>query len=400
MHPPFDVFQFFYLLVASMFNIGAIEPGLDNLTPHQEILESTSFQYFQNDYLNKLLSEQKTLVLIGAGWSESSLPKMHRLSKRQHQNRAFASYYLLALRYSQMGGNAKVFYLTISPIRKDYRRFLFHIMTGSNNEDSFADFEKKSFKIVELKPPNSSDKENPFGFLELKANKKKLKNLFNEVRDLKRDEHSHFLGFALHSGGPLSQEWAEKMGVEMLANPPSLSNFDLKSTGRICFRDCDIPHPVGTYNPVFSSSKLAEEILKLMELGKKIFMVKINRSALGDGNLRLDFSDRNYTLEQIEEKFNKLASNNYKRRMSEYGVIIEEYIEGDSFSSPSVNAFIEDGGPCLYCLSEQVLGGSNGLKYTGGKGKLTLANERHPLLQYSQKIAEYPAPVEILGNQL
>ncbi|MFK7826686.1 MAG: ATP-grasp domain-containing protein [Oligoflexales bacterium] len=393
MHFPFDIFQLFYLLGLSFFNIGTAglaeqEIHLTAAQPHVA-LDHISFQYFQNDYLSKLLQDNKTLVLVGAGWSESSLPKMYRVSQRQHQNRAFAPHYLLALRYIQMGGNAKVFYLTTCPIRKDYRRFLFQLMTGSTSEDSFSKFENESFKILELKPPSNYDKDEPFSFLELKNNKKKIENLFHEMQNLKKNDNNHFLGFALHAGGPLSQEWAEKMGIEMLANPLSLAKFGLKSVSRQSYRDCNIPHPLGTYEPVFSSSDLALAVRKLMDLGKRKFMIKIDRSALGDGNLNLEFCDCKISRSQIAEKFNKLASESYKKRMEEHGVIIEEYIEGDSFSSPSVSSFIEENGPRPYSLSEQVLGGNNGLKYTGGRGKLTKPDENIAPVKYGKTVAEH-----------
>lgn len=176
----------------------------------------------------------------------------------------------------------------------------------------------------------------------------------------------------------LEQELSLRLGIPLLASSPELAYWGSKSGSREIFAKCEIPHPDGS-QLVFSFDELIREISEL--LTRKPYLnhvvIKLNEGFSGEGNAILDVTPINYLFieEKDPNKKQHLISQiidqasvqgkgetwqTFSSRISELGVIVEEFIEGNIKYSPSVQGYITPTGKVkILSTHDQILDKKN-----------------------------------------
>jgi PGM1 C-terminal domain len=149
---------------------------------------------------------------------------------------------------------------------------------------------------------------------------------------------------------------------------PELWPLGFKSSGRRLFAAAGIPTPPGTEG-VRTAEDLRRAIASLRNAhpGLAAAVVKLDNSASGDGNQVIALRDPTGSPASARAVAERVASlpGWYLAELA-LGGVVEAYIAGDCWSSPSVQIEITpDGRAVVVATHEQILGGANGQVYTG-----------------------------------
>jgi hypothetical protein len=347
--------------------------------------------FFEKSFRTHLQKENKRLVLVTSGWSQGTVEKIQKKKNQEGQKRAFAPAYLLAAKIHKDMGKVRIFYLTTAPIEESYRRYLYRMATGDGTFEGFNRFEKESFEIVSF-----DGTEEIFG----QTNTKKWADLKNRLDAMGAREINQILGMTAHATGQTIEEMAARLGIPFLGNPSHMGFVGQKSTGRQLYRDLEIPHARGSYIPAKTPLDLAADINGVFETtGAKKVIVKIDRSAAGDGNRTLRREDCG----SLEDLLGQIAlfPPNYMARLEREGAIVEEFLEGgDRVTSPATMTFILGENKVIpHHNYNQILGGADLQEYQGSSGPLAdTALEKSIVLDYAQKVTTHLATLGVRGH--
>ncbi len=177
----------------------------------------------------------------------------------------------------------------------------------------------------------------------------------------------------------LERELALKIGLPMYAADPRYFAFGTKSGCRRIFHEEGVQHPLGVED-ITGEAALIEAIVSMSAQRPAMAKVvaKLNEGVSGLGNIVVDLSDlpapgapdEVTTLQQLLHglAFDDGSTNfaTYIDKFAEYGGIVEEYIEGAVYHSPSVQLRITPLGAVeLLSTHDQLLGGADGQNYIG-----------------------------------
>ena len=189
---------------------------------------------------------------------------------------------------------------------------------------------------------------------------------------------------------------ALEIGIPVNGSRPDLWPLGFKGAGRRLMRGCGVPLPAGREN-IFEVEDALDAIQAMREedprLGRVI--VKHDDSAAGDGNRVVDLSDRpdEATLRERLEGFGP----EYWEVMAKGG-IVEEMVEGERFTSPSVQVdILPDGDVEVLSTHEQELGGEDGQVYVGCRFPADPAYAPE-LAAHGRRLGEALARVGALGR--
>ena len=385
-------------------------------------------EYYTEKYLDSLVTQEKTPVLVASGWSESSLGRMDKYKHLHKQTRGFAPSYLFAVKHYFKYGKIKLVYLSTTAISKAYRRYLFKLASGYGQTSKFDKFEEECYMPFKF-DPSVSDEESKeveedgmddeadielqaYEYLKKGKNGEKYQQLEELIHDFVDDEQYEVIGYEAHNTGKFLASWAESLRIPLLGNSPSKAEWGHKSWSRKSYRAAGIEHPRGTYDPVTTRMAIALHIHQMMtedEIGK--FIVKLEKSAAGDGNKIIDMTEElndpsifesEDSLELIDRIRSKMDewSKPYIGRMEKYGAIVEEFFEGYDFTSPAT-MYMVNGEDDVHVLSayDQSLGGRNNLRFEGGIGPREIhKNDKFNLLKLSEKVGRVLAKNGITGH--
>lgn len=145
-----------------------------------------------------------------------------------------------------------------------------------------------------------------------------------------------------------------------------------KSGSRVLFRDCGVPHPMGSYSSDYTATALATTLSGLLIPSRAAFVVKLNQGVSGLGNAYLCFTPEFITglspgsrVELITEYLimhlkpcSGEAPEHFLKLLAVHGGIVEQFMEGEHPSSPSAQGYIHgDGKVVLVSTHEQMLAG-------------------------------------------
>ena len=412
-------FFFFASLTVSSFFLA----GFSNARASEVIQE-----YYTDEYLESLKQKKLTPVLIASGWSESSLGRMEKYKHLHKQTRGFAPSYLFAIKHYLKYGEVKLAYLSATPISQAYRRYLFKLSTGINQKSKFSAFEKECYLPFKFLPSKAEieakDTEEDgmddeadieleaYQYLKQGENQKTYEDLEALIHGFVDDEAYKVIGYEAHNTGRFLSLWAEALRVPLLGNNPQAAEWGHKSLCRIAFKEAGVKHPRGTYGPEKDRLSIANKVYELLRLKDiKKLIVKLEKSAAGDGNKILDFTEEFENPEFLSEENRNEAivcilykmqewSDSYIQRMRKYGAIVEEFFEGYDFTSPASMYMINDEHN-VHVLSayDQSLGGRNNLRFEGGKGPTKIEKDDDlNLMLLSYKVGEVLAKVGVRGH--
>ncbi|AFZ46481.1 protein of unknown function DUF201 [Cyanobacterium stanieri PCC 7202] len=205
--------------------------------------------------------------------------------------------------------------------------------------------------------------------------------LVTKIKNSLRPNKSYMVCF---NSTPLEEELSIKLDIPLLAASPELSYWGSKSGSREIFAKCQLQHPDGS-KLVFTMDELIKETAQLLIRKPHInkVVIKLNEGFSGEGNAVLDISNikslfsedlsltkAQHLIAQIIHRAKVQGEGEtwqtYCDRISELGVIVEEFIEGKEKFSPSVQGYISPHGKVeILSTHDQILGGEEQQIYLG-----------------------------------
>src|SRR5690606_32948365 len=97
-----------------------------------------AYNYFDDEFVKSIIRNSR-YVLVGTGFSESSLGKMN-VNNQEKQKRAYALSVTQMMKIEQLKGKGRLIYMTTAPISDAYQHYLYRIF-NQNNFHSLSDSE-------------------------------------------------------------------------------------------------------------------------------------------------------------------------------------------------------------------------------------------------------------------
>ena len=173
----------------------------------------------------------------------------------------------------------------------------------------------------------------------------------------------------------LEARLAVELGIPMYGACPSTAPYGTKSGGRRIFAKAGVPHPTGVED-VHTEDDVVEAIgaLRASNPALRRVFVKLDRgvSGLGNGEIDVDGVDdadeirRRVRAPELEA--GGWGPDVFFETLAQQGGVVEEELSGPEIRSPSVQMRITPLGEVeLLSTHDQVLGGSTGRAYLGGR---------------------------------
>lgn len=380
-----------------------------------------AYNYFDDDFVQKIIDSKSRYVLVGTGFSESSLGKMN-VNNQEKQKRAFALSMAQMMKIEARGGKGRLVYMTTSPISDAYEQYLYRIYNQNNLKSLTSDEILKRYQSFKRRyistaflTPKGRDRtaEDPMQYLKGKRNAYRRIKLPNQLIPLIHDKYypNTFVGFTAHFTGPYLEDMAHQFGLPYLANPSGEAHWIKKSMSRQSFRDAGVRHARGTYEPAFSVDALVNDIYVLLKeiSGRKIIM-KLDQSAAGYGNRVMRFDD--ITGDMTEEKAKELIRTRFDneedfpetfiKRIEEKdgGAIIEEFLDCKNYASPASIFMINgESNVTVHYTYDQLLGGKDNMVFQGSIGPIVMpGNEEGDIEAMSREVGMYLSTQGVRGN--
>lgn len=177
---------------------------------------------------------------------------------------------------------------------------------------------------------------------------------------------------------PYERTLAVQLNIPVYGCDPDLYELGSKSNGRKIFRECGLSVPPG-FEDLFSKEDIIKALVKLKEANPTLrkAVVKVNDGFSGDGNAIFYYKGSENALNLLEWVQNNFEDNlklvaedlspaMFFKKYADMGGIVEEFIEGEIKTSPSVQVRITPTGHCqVISTHDQELGGDTGQVYLG-----------------------------------
>lgn len=201
-----------------------------------------------------------------------------------------------------------------------------------------------------------------------------------------------------------------KLDMPIYGCDPDLFDLGNKSNSRIIFKECGLDVPAGFEN-LKNEKEIADSLaeLKLNNPSLKKAVVKMNDGFSGDGNAVFSYegmedqSEWNLWIaqhlpERLKIVANDLTYKDYIYKFQSMGGIVEEFVEGDIKTSPSVQCRINPLGDCkVISTHDQEVGGESGQVFMGASFP---ADEDYAIRigEYGLKVAEAMKEKGVMGR--
>ena len=186
--------------------------------------------------------------------------------------------------------------------------------------------------------------------------------------------HGHDTHLAFFNVTRLERTLALKLDLPIFGCDPGLFELGNKSNGRRIFKECGLPLPDG-FEDLYSEEDIAKALhnLKVKYPSLRRAVVKLNDGFSGDGNGVFNYEneeDYKKILQQLHRRLKLVAGDlsydMFLEKFAEMGGVVEEFIEGEVKTSPSVQCRVNPTGDCLVCSThDQELGGDTGQIFLG-----------------------------------
>jgi hypothetical protein len=199
--------------------------------------------------------------------------------------------------------------------------------------------------------------------------------LINRIKEKITDaRHSHLVCFNVSE---LERKLAVRLGIPLFGCDPELLPLGSKTGSRKLFRACNINMPRG-FEDLYTEEEVADALYKLKAENPDIkkAVVKINEGFSGEGNAIFKYSDVEdgddvranikTALQKIHVIADKISPQHFFEKYRALGGIVEEFIDAEIKTSPSVQCRINPLGVVeIMSTHDQVLGGEYGQVYLG-----------------------------------
>ncbi len=201
-----------------------------------------------------------------------------------------------------------------------------------------------------------------------------------------------------------------KLDMPIYGCDPDLFDLGNKSNSRTIFKECGLDVPPGFEN-LKNEKEIADSLaeLKLNNPALRKAVVKMNDGFSGDGNALFSYegledqSEWNIWIAQhLPERLKIVAGDlsyrDFMYKFQSMGGIVEEFVEGDIKTSPSVQCRINPLGDCkVISTHDQEVGGESGQVFMGASFP---ADESYaiPIGEYGLKVAEAMKDKGVMGR--
>ncbi len=197
----------------------------------------------------------------------------------------------------------------------------------------------------------------------------------------------------------LERSLAVRLGIPMFASDPDLLFWGTKSGSRALFKKAGVPHPYGFEN-LRDEQDLVQALgaLKKRNPSLRKAVIKLNDGFSGEGNAIFrfdtfdDFLPERWGQQELFQRVRfvdtELSYTDFVTQLAQMQGIVEEFVEGETKTSPSVQCRIEPSGEIdIISTHDQLLGGESGQVF---QGCTFPANEQYQteLCQMGIKVAE------------
>jgi hypothetical protein len=209
---------------------------------------------------------------------------------------------------------------------------------------------------------------------------------------------------------PYERTLAVQLNVPVYGCDPDLYELGSKSNGRKIFRECGLDVPNG-FEDLYCREDIIKALTKLKEDNPALrkAVVKVNDGFSGDGNAIFYYKGSENSLNLYEWVQNNFENNLklvaadlsfelFLKKYSEMGGIVEEFVEGEIKTSPSVQCRITPTGRCqVISTHDQELGGDSGQVYLGAHFPAS-ADYGVELGKMGLRVAEIMKDKEVIGR--
>ncbi|MFO7699760.1 MAG: hypothetical protein R6W79_04020, partial [Acidimicrobiia bacterium] len=204
------------------------------------------------------------------------------------------------------------------------------------------------------------------------------------------------------------RELAMRLGIPMYGSDPSHAAYGTKTEGRRLFAEAGVPYPRGREG----LHTRAEVIKALVDLRDRVpglakAIVKHNDGVSGFGNATVNLSllPPDWGPDDVDRLLDSLPVDSHAGGVAGYfatfereGGIVEEMVEGEIVSSPSVQLRITPLGQVeLLSTHDQILGGASGQVFMGSRFPANPGYARQ-ISQSARKVGEQLARLGIIGR--
>lgn len=203
--------------------------------------------------------------------------------------------------------------------------------------------------------------------------------LIAHIRSLIPDlERAHLVPFNTTDA---ERELAVRLGIPMYAADPRFFGFGTKSGCRRIFAEEGVRHPLG-HEDLYSVDEMVAAIAGIRAGRPDVERViaKLNEGVSGIGNAVVDLrglpapgapeeaAGIGEALRHMRYEQSDVTYESYTEKMAETGAIVEEYIQGEEFRSPSAQLRVSPLGEVeMLSTHDQMLGGPSGQSYLGAR---------------------------------
>jgi hypothetical protein len=169
-----------------------------------------------------------------------------------------------------------------------------------------------------------------------------------------------------------------ELGLPIYGCDPDLFELGNKSNGRKIFKVCGLNVPSG-FEDLYTEKEIANALVELKKQNPSLrkAVVKLNDGFSGDGNAIFSYDSikekddvRHKVNSQLYAKLKTVATDldlrAFLAKFEEMGGIVEEFVEGEIKTSPSVQCRVNPQGKCVIISThDQELGGESGQVFLG-----------------------------------
>ncbi len=231
--------------------------------------------------------------------------------------------------------------------------------------------------------------------------------LINRIKQKITDaRHSHLVCFNVSE---LERTLAVQLGIPIFGCDPELLPLGSKTGSRNLFRACNVNMPKG-FEDLYTEDEVADALYKLKAENADIrkAVVKINEGFSGEGNAIFNYSDVEdggdlradikTALQKIHVIADKISPQHFFEKFKALGGIVEEFIDADIKTSPSVQCRINPLGEVeIVSTHDQILGGEYNQVYLGA-GFPASAEYSKEIAVLGKSIADGLAAKNVLGR--
>jgi PGM1 C-terminal domain len=177
------------------------------------------------------------------------------------------------------------------------------------------------------------------------------------------------LAFVLPFGTTdLERRLGEALGVPVYGSDPALNWLGTKTGSRRTFAEAGVPHPVG-----FELARSGELPAALRELRARSpfarrAVVKLDNGISGLGNAIVDIDAGPDPVGSLRLEDDQVTLADYLAALDSEGGIVEQFVEGPDFRSPSAQLRVSPAGQVeIVSTHDQVLGGPHGQTFFGSR---------------------------------